>query len=265
MSRLPALLRAAHLGPTLAVTTIAAAYGVSVGLPASSVVLVAAAVLTGQLSVGWSNDLVDVARDRAAGRTDKPFATGEVPLGVGRGACGAAVLLTVVLSVSCGLVAGLVHLGCVAAAWAYNLGLKATVVSFVPYAAAFGALPVFVTLAGPDVPLPGPWLVVAAALLGVGAHLVNALPDLRDDEAAGVRGLPHRLGERPSAWTAVAVLVCASVAMVLGAGAVPTAVVVAVLAVVALLAGLALVSHGRTPFRAAVGIALVDVFLVVLV
>lgn len=265
MSRLLALLRAAHLGPSLAVTTIAAAYGVSVGLPAPRVTLVAAAVLAGQLSVGWSNDLVDVSRDRAAGRADKPFATGEVPVAVGRAACAAAVVLTVVLSLACGPGAGALHLGCVAAAWAYNLGLKATVWSFVPYAAAFGALPVVVTLAGTGVPEPGLPLVGAAALLGVGAHLVNALPDLRDDEAAGVRGLPHRLGERRSAWLAVAALAAASVAIVTGVGAVPVAVVVAVLAVVTVLAGLALATRGRTPFRAAVGIALVDVFLVVLV
>lgn len=265
MSRLIALLRGAHLGPSLAVTTIAAAYGVSVGLPAPRVALVAAMFLTGQLSVGWSNDLVDVGRDRAAGRTDKPFATGEVTVGAGRVACGAAVLLTVVLSLACGPAAGALHLVTVALGWSYNLGLKATAWSFAPYAGAFGALPVVVALAGADVALPGATLVGAAALLGVGAHLVNALPDLQDDEAAGVRGLPHRLGERRSAWLAVAVLAAASVAVVLGAGEVPVALVVTVLTVVAALAAVALVTHGRTPFRAAVGIALVDVFLVVLV
>ena len=51
---------------------------------------------------------------------------------------------------------------------------------------------------------------VAGALLGVGAHLVNALPDLADDEATGVRGLPHRLGPRWTPPVATAVLVLAS-------------------------------------------------------
>src|SRR3712207_7375206 len=32
--------------------------------------------------------------------------------------------------------------------------------------------------------------------LGVGAHLLNVLPDLEDDAATGVRGLPHVLGPR---------------------------------------------------------------------
>ena len=83
---------------------------------------------------------------------------------------------------------------CVAAAWAYNLGLKSTVWSWVPYAVAFGGLTVFVALA--DDAAPPWWWPVGAALLGVGAHLLNVLPDLDDDAATGVRGLPHRLGPR---------------------------------------------------------------------
>ena len=42
--------------------------------PRTRVALVTAAVLCGQLSIGWSNDLVDLARDRAVGRRDKPLA-----------------------------------------------------------------------------------------------------------------------------------------------------------------------------------------------
>ena len=38
-----------------------------------------AAVSTGQLSIGWSNDALDAARDRLAGRTDKPVAAGRLP------------------------------------------------------------------------------------------------------------------------------------------------------------------------------------------
>ena len=53
-------------------------------------------------------------------------------------------------------------------------------------------LPAFLA---PDVPL---WLIVAAALLGGGAHLLNAIPDLDADRVTGIRGLPQRLGARPS-------------------------------------------------------------------
>ena len=261
----PGLARACHPGPAIAVTVVLTAYGVSAGLSPARVVLIAATLLAGQLSIGWSNDLIDAARDRSVGRTDKPLATGELSTTTARLACVLAVLATVVLSLSCGLVAGLLHLGCVAAGWAYNLGLKATVFSWLPYAVAFGGYPIVVTLAEPGAG-PPPWFVPAAgALLGVGAHLVNVLPDLADDEATGVRGLPHRLGYRRASLLAVANLAVATVLLVFGvADAVPGAVLALVLATVAALVGLTLVARGRMPFRAAIGIALVDVLLLVL-
>jgi 4-hydroxybenzoate polyprenyltransferase len=258
-----ALVRAAHAGPTLAVTVLTAALALAGDLGPGRSALVTAAVLTGQLSIGWSNDLVDSERDRQVRRGDKPLATGEVSARTVQVACAAALVATVALSLACGLPAGLVQLLLVAAGWAYNLGLKSTASSWAPYAVAFGGLPVFVTLAEPGAGLPAAWVPLAGAMLGVGAHLVNALPDLADDEATGVRGLPHRLGARWSPRVAVVVLVAASVLIAVGAGPVTSAVSVAGLVLVAALAVAALVGGGRTPFRAALGIALVDVVLLV--
>lgn len=255
------LLRACHPGPTLAVTLLATAYAASLAHPPGRVALVAAAVLTGQLSIGWCNDLVDVDRDRQVGRADKPLATGQVPTTSVRLACGLAVAATVALSLATGLLAGIVHLGCVAAGWAYDLGLKATAWSWAPYAVAFGLLPGFASLAGPG-GWPAPWVLVAGALLGTGAHLLNALPDLADDAATGVRGLPHRLGPRRSALLAVASLAAATVLLVLSTPA-PAAVRVGVVALVAALSVAALTGRGRWPFRAAIAIAAVDVVLLV--
>lgn len=45
-------------------------------------------------------------------------------------------------------------------------------------------------------------IVVADALLGVGAHVANTLPDLDDDAATGVHGLPHRIGRTASSAVA---------------------------------------------------------------
>lgn len=258
------LLRAAHIGPALAVTVLAAALAVAQHLPAGQAVLVVAAVLAGQLSIGWSNDLIDQARDRSVGRADKPLATGELSARPVSLACAGAVAAAVVLSLLCGLVAGLVHLVCVAAGWAYNLGLKRTVFSWVPYAVAFGGLTVFVSLAAPAAAVPPLWQPAVGALLGVGAHLVNALPDLADDEATGVRGLPHRLGARLTRLLSVVVLVAASVIVVLASGEVRLVLRIAALLLVAALAAVALSTRGRTPFRAAIAIAVVDALLLVL-
>ena len=259
---LPALLRAAHIGPTLAVTALATALSVAAGASAGRTVLIAGAVFAGQLTIGWSNDLIDRSRDRSVGRTDKPLATGELTVRTVTIACAAAVLAVVVLSLLCGILAGLVHLGCVATGWAYNLGLKRTVWSWAPYALAFGGLTVFVSLAAAG-ELPEPWVPVVAAMLGVGAHLVNALPDLADDEATGVRGLPHRLGARWAQVTAVTVLVAASCVVAIASREAPGPVRVGVLLVVLALAAVALLTRGRAPFRAAVAIAIVDAVLLV--
>jgi len=256
------LLRAAHPGPAFAVTLLAGLLGVAVGLGAPDVALVVAAVGTGQLVIGWTNDLADAARDREVGRVDKPLATGEISDRTVSSYAAAALVLTVALSFAAGVVPGLVQLLVVASGLAYNLGVKSTVWSWAPYAVAFGALPAFVSLVDSASIVPPWWMVVAGALLGIGAHLVNVLPDLADDAATGVRGLPHRLGARRSSALAAAVLVAASVVIVLGA-AVELPVAVVALAAVGGLAVLALVTEGRTPFRAAIAMALVDVAMLV--
>ncbi len=175
-----------HPGPALAVTVVAALLSVGVGLSPGRTTLLTAAVLAGQLSIGWSNDLIDRHRDRRAGRGDKPLAGEALPPAAVRAACGVALAACVVLSLALGALAGSVHLLGVACGWAYNLGLKATAWSWLPYAVAFGALAAVPSLAGGD--SVAWWLPVVGALLGVGAHLVNVLPDLDDDAATGVRG-----------------------------------------------------------------------------
>jgi 4-hydroxybenzoate polyprenyltransferase len=263
MRRSLALLAACHPGPAFAVTLLAGLLAGAVGLGTGGIALVVAVVLAGQLSIGWSNDLIDLARDRAVGREDKPLVDGRVSERTVRIACGLAVLAVVPLSLACGWLAGLVHLVCVAAGWAYNLGGKSTPWSWLPYAVAFGGLPVFVSLAAhPDV-VPPLWLPVAGALLGVGAHFVNVLPDLEDDAATGVRGLPHRMGARWSPVVSAAVLVSAAVVIVVGAPVESRVVAAGALVVTAGLAVVALVAHGRAPFRAAIAMALVDVAMLV--
>jgi 4-hydroxybenzoate polyprenyltransferase len=208
--RVRALLDATHLEPSLAVTAMATALALRAGRGWGSA-WVAAAVLAGQFSVGWANDWIDAGRDVATGRVDKPIVAGLVSRAAVRRAALVALTLTVPLSLASGVVAGVVHVAAVVLAWGYDLGLKATVVSVVPYAGSFALLPTFIALGLPGTPLPHWWVPAAGALLGAGAHFTNALPDLDDDARTGVHGLPQRLGARAS-------LVAA--ALLLGAGAV---------------------------------------------
>lgn len=258
------LMRAAHPGPALAVTVLAGLLAASADASAGVVVLVVAAVGTGQLSIGWSNDLIDAARDRAVARPDKPLATGDLSEGTVRIACAAALVATVPLSLACGWVAGSLHLiGMVGGGWAYNLGAKATIWSWVPYAVGFAALPTFVVLAAdPQRSVPG-WLPLVGALLGVGAHFVNVVPDLADDAVTGIRGLPHRLGATWCLRAACGLLIVASLTIVVGAG-LSISVATVGLGAVGVLTGVLWFGSGRTPFAAAIGVALVDVVLLLL-
>jgi len=222
--------------------------------------VVTAAVAAGQLTIGWSNDVIDADRDQQVGRIDKPVARGEVSETLVRRMIIAAAGACIVLSVACGLASAAVHLLLVVGSgWAYNLGLKGVAWSGLPYAIAFGALPAVITLALPDPQWPPVWMVAAGALLGVGAHLLNALPDLADDAQTGVRGLPHRLGARKLRWLAPLVLLIASAVAALGPVTRTAAWMWAAFGLCVILAVVAMRGRGRVPFAAAVGIAAVDV------
>lgn len=257
------LVRTCHPEPTLAVTALAGLLALRLGHDAATLALVVAAVFTGQLTVGWSNDLVDAGRDRAVGRADKPLATGRVSVRTVGVALAVAAAATVILSLVLGAAPGSLHLLLVGCGVAYNVVLKRTALSWLPYAVAFGLLPAVASLALDSPVWPPWWMVAAGALLGVGAHLVNVLPDLEDDAATGVRGLPHRLGPARARLAAVVVLATASVLVVLGPGR-PPGWAWAGLGVVGILVVTALRGRGPTPFRAAMAIALVDVVLLVL-
>lgn len=259
------LLAAAHPAPAVAVTVLTALLALAAGHSPGSGALVVAAVAAGQLGIGWSNDLVDADRDRRVGRADKPVATGAVLERTVRLATAVSLVACVALSLACGWRSALVHLALgVASGWAYNLGLKRTILSAVPYAVAFGALPAVVSLALPSPSWPPAWMVTTGAALGMGAHLLNALPDLADDEATGVRGLPQRLGAGTVRVVAPLVLLAGSAVAVLGPpGPVPLSAAVAGGLCVAL-AAVAVGGRGRVPFLASIAIALVDVVSLVL-
>jgi 4-hydroxybenzoate polyprenyltransferase len=218
-----ALALATHPGPAVAVTVVAGLLALAAGVPAGRAALVAAAVLAGQASIGWSNDWLDADRDRAVARADKPVVQGAVAPALLRTLAVGSAAAAVVLSLLLGLAPGLLLLVLVASGWAYNAGLKRTAVSVLPYVTGFGALPAGVVAAAPGAPQAPWWLVTAGAALGAAAHLANVAPDLEDDLATGVRGLPHRLGARGAAVAGAALLGGASLVLVLGPDGPPTA------------------------------------------
>ena len=198
-----ALILACHPVPALLMTVGLAVAATLSGRSGREVLLVAATVLTGQLTIGWINDVVDRERDREVGRQDKPVAMGWVDPGTVNFAVACAVLLLVPLSMANGTAAGIAYLASVLSMWLYNFYLKGTRFSWLPYAVSFGLLPAFLSYGGLGGGLHGgpPTLVMTAlaALLGVGVHFLTALPDLVEDNQTGVRHLPLRIALRTGA------------------------------------------------------------------
>jgi 4-hydroxybenzoate polyprenyltransferase len=222
--------RAAH--PRQALLTAAGLAGAAYlsGREPREVGLVALTVLVGQAVLGWHNDLADRERDRTAGQPGKPLATGDVAPGNAWFALACAVLLVVPLSLSNGRLAGTCYLVSLAIGLVGNVVWRRSLLSFVPWAAAYALYPGFLSYGGwggggsvgsaPTTPI-----VVLAALLGIGVHVLRALPDLVGDNAVGYRHLPLRLALRSGAtrllalgivWTGLALVGLAVAALGVG-------------------------------------------------
>ena len=216
--RLIALALSTHPGPTVAVTLVTAILAVGAGLEPVRIALLTLAMFSGQVSVGLSNDWLDARRDAAVGRDDKPVARGWIAVGTVRAVSFATLVVAVLLTLPLGWPATAAHAVFIAFAWGYNLWLKRTPLSVLPFVVSFGLLPAIVTLSAVPAGFAAPWALGAGALLGVAAHFSNVLPDLADDRATGIAGLPHRLGRRTSGVTIAVALAAASALVVFGAG-----------------------------------------------
>lgn len=266
MSTLSAVWRSTHPGPTLVVTALAGALGLSARVPPDRLALLVLAVFCGQLSVGLSNDAIDAVRDRAVGRRDKPVARGEIPV---RGVwVAAAVTLLAALGLSAALGRGVLatHSLALSSAWAYNLGLKSTAISVIPFLVSFALFPSFATLSATEPRLAPLWAWVAGGALGVAVHFTNVLPDLHDDARTGVRGLPHRLGARTSASIAFGAVVAGAAAVLGGSLTADSSARVlawACFAMVTIVAGAGLVRALRHPDRMAFQLVMLAALLLV--
>jgi 4-hydroxybenzoate polyprenyltransferase len=266
---LHALLRSSHPGPTTAVSLIALSLSVGIGLEPWKIAVVTLMIVCNQLSVGLSNDWLDAARDVQRDRRDKPIVSGEVSASTVARVAATLAVISVALSLLLGPFAAIAHALFLASGWLYNVGLKSTAASVIPYVVGFGSLPAIVTLSADPPQLATAWAIAAGALLGVAAHFSNVLPDLDDDSATGVSGLPHRLGAQISGFVIAASLVAAALAIVFGPQSPVTAVSIVGLALTLILAVTSVVlvirnTMKRVLFRLTIAAALIDVVLLLL-
>ena len=195
------LLKAAHFGPTVLVvgiTFVLALTQFSIGDAA----FIALAFLLGQLVVGWTNDLVDFPRDKAAMRFNKPLVAGIITESTLKICVAIALVSALIVSLlsPLGISGSAIHFLALLSATAYNVKLKSTVLSVVPYVFSFGALPWAIYLAAGT--QPPTWIVLGFILFASAFHFLNVLKDMESDIAQQVMGLPQVIGRKKSIVTA---------------------------------------------------------------
>ena len=148
-----------------------------------------------QAAIGVLNDYCDRALD-ATSKPWKPLVRGTVQPGEALALVVILPGLALLAAQPFGLAAVLILAAIMALGFAYDLRFKGTPISALLFALHFPLLPIFVWAAvGAWRPFL-PWILPIGAALGIAMNIANSLPDLPDDIAAGVRGLPHLLGLR---------------------------------------------------------------------
>jgi 4-hydroxybenzoate polyprenyltransferase len=213
MRKLKGLLKASHFGPTLIVTAISFAFGVHYWWEGPAYVI-AFGVFTGQLVVGWSNDLYDFDDDLKHQRTKKPLVSELITKQYLQKWLRFMVPFSFVANLlgPLGIKGGLVYMLGIACGVAYNFYFKFNLFSPLPYAIAFAALPSSVAISK-DIN-PPMWMLLGGALFGMAAHFINVIKDMDQDQASGIKGLPQRLG-RTKSITAAAVLIALGAAILI--------------------------------------------------
>ena len=206
MKKLQGLLKAAHFGPTLIVTTIGFLFAVHYWW-AGPAFVIAFGIFTGQLIVGWSNDLYDFADDLKHQRMKKPLVAGLITKDFLNKRLRFMVPFSFIANLfgPLGIKGGLVYMLGIACGVGYNFYFKFSILSPLPYAIAFAALPSSVAIS--KAVSPPLWMLLGGALFGMAAHFINVLKDMKEDQISGIKGLPQRLGRTKSIAVAVLLIV----------------------------------------------------------
>jgi 4-hydroxybenzoate polyprenyltransferase len=164
-----------------------------------------------QLGIGTVNDVVDAPRD-AGRKPGKPIPTGLASIAAARLVASVCFLAGTALAVGVSTTLGLLAALVIGIGLAYDLRLKGTAWSWLPFAIGIPILPVFGWV-GVTGTLPQPFLVLVPAAVVAGAALAigNALVDVERDLAAGVSSIAVAFG--PARTWRVGILLFAAIWM----------------------------------------------------
>ena len=196
-TRIVGLAKASHFGPSLLVTSLSYFFAQLYWQPGSALII-ALGFFSGQLIVGWSNDLIDYTDDLSHQRMNKPLVAGLISRKFLQSWL--AVMIPVALVINLfgplGFVGGGLSIFAIVWALGYNFYFKCNIFSPLPYAVAFAILPSCMAFSQDKT--PPTWMWLGGALFGMAAHFLNVLKDMDQDHASGIKGLPQRCGKTGS-------------------------------------------------------------------
>jgi 4-hydroxybenzoate polyprenyltransferase len=174
--------------------------------PADRSLRLVVSVICSQFAIGSANDVIDRHLDLVT-KPWKPVARGAI-------SASAATVLAVVLSLAClglsmsiSLATGLAATVGLSCGLSYDIWLKRSRWSWLPYGFAIPTLPVWSWAAMGRLSAQLLPVYPLGLLLGLSLHLANTLPDLEGDKTFGIEGLAHGLGRAKSlalCWGAMA-------------------------------------------------------------
>jgi 4-hydroxybenzoate polyprenyltransferase len=205
-ARVAALVRLVHPFPSILDGVVVAAVAVVAGASAVDASRLGLAMTALQFGIGATNDIVDAPRD-AGHKPRKPIPAGLVSRPVARVVAVAGFALGIVLSAPSGPPTAALAVTVAGIGLAYDLRLKGTAWSWLPFAVGIPILPVFGWL-GTTGTLPPVFgiLVPVAVVAGAALAIANALADIERDRAAGTVSVATALGAG-RAWAVQAGLI----------------------------------------------------------
>jgi 4-hydroxybenzoate polyprenyltransferase len=153
------------------------------------------AMLGGQLAIGAVNELVDADLD-AVSKPAKPIPAGIISRAAARNLAVLSLLMMIWFSVSFGVGSLVLCALGTGAGLVYDLWLKRTLLSWLPYLVALPLVPIWVWTAADRWRSELLILYPLGALAVIGVHLSQAVPDTVADRDAGIRSISTMLGER---------------------------------------------------------------------
>ena len=212
-TRIVGLAKASHFGPSLLVTSLSYFFAQLYWQPGSALII-ALGFFSGQLIVGWSNDLIDYADDLSHQRMNKPLVAGLISRNFLQSWLAVMIPIALVINLfgPLGFVGGGLSIFAILWALGYNFYFKFNVFSPLPYAVAFAILPSCMAFSQDKT--PPTWMWAGGALFGMAAHFLNVLKDMDQDHASGIKGLPQRSGKTGSI-IAAAILIALGVTLLL--------------------------------------------------